>query len=83
MSRMFPFFLSVCVKDSVSSHSYSTVPNEPAGEFWAVLNLLLIIFQILALILSEIGWPMEFFNRYFPVLGSDFGLGPLGVIQCL
>ena len=63
--------------------SYSTVPNEPAGEFWAVLNLLLIIFQILALILSEIGWPMEFFNRYFPVLGSEFGLGPLGVIECL
>jgi len=63
--------------------AYSTVPNEPAGEFWAVLNLLLIIFQILSLILSEIGWPMEFFNRYFPVLGSDFGLGPLGVIECL
>ena len=63
--------------------SYSTVPNEPAGEFWAILNLLLIIFQILALILSEIGWPVEFFNRFFPVLGSDFGLGPLGVIECL
>lgn len=26
---------------------------------------------------------MSFFNRFFPVLGSDFGLGPLGVMQCL
>ncbi|KAN0141895.1 hypothetical protein V8E53_000357 [Lactarius tabidus] len=63
--------------------AYSTVPNQPAGVFWAVLNRLLIIFQVIALILSEIGWPMSFFNRYFPVLGSDFGLGPLGVMQCL
>ncbi|KAF8494439.1 hypothetical protein F5888DRAFT_658555 [Russula emetica] len=63
--------------------AYSTVPNEPAGEFWAVLNLLLIIFQVIALMFSEVGWFMAFFNRFFPVLGSDFGLGPLGVIQCL
>ncbi|KAF8260290.1 hypothetical protein EI94DRAFT_1611600 [Lactarius quietus] len=63
--------------------SYSTVPNEPAGAFWAVLNRGLIICQVIALILSEIGWPLSFFNRYFPVLGSDFGLGPLGVMQCL
>jgi len=63
--------------------AYSTVPNEPAGAFWAVLNRGLIICQVIALILSEIGWPLSFFNRYFPVLGSDFGLGPLGVMQCL
>lgn len=61
----------------------STVPNQPAGAFWAVLNRLLIIFQIIVLILSEIGWPSAFFDRYFPVLGSEFGLGALGVIQCL
>ncbi|KAI9455302.1 hypothetical protein F5148DRAFT_1277238 [Russula earlei] len=61
----------------------STVPNQPAGEFWAVLNRLLIIFQIIALILSEFGWPEAFFARFFPVLGPDFGLGPLGVMQCL
>jgi len=65
------------------SSRYSTVPNQPAGEFWAILNRLLIVFQIIALILSEIGWPMEFFNRFFPVLGDNFGLGPLGVMQCL
>jgi len=63
--------------------AYSTVPNQPAGEFWAILNRLLIVFQVIALILSEIGWPMEFFNRFFPVLGDNFGLGPLGVMQCL
>jgi len=63
--------------------AYSTVPNEPAGVFWAVLNRLLIIFQVILLILSEIGWPMSFFNRFFPVLGSDFGLGALGIMECL
>jgi len=61
----------------------STVPNQPAGAFWAVLNRLLIIFQIIVLILSEIGWPARFFDRFFPVLGSDFGLGALGVMQAL
>lgn len=61
----------------------STVPNQPAGVFWAVLNRLLIIAQVIVLILSEFGWPSAFFNRFFPVLGKDFGLGALGIIQCL
>ena len=61
----------------------STVPNQAAGEFWAVLNWLLIVFQVVAVILSEIGWPLAFFNQFFPVLGSEFGLGPLGSMQCL
>jgi len=69
-----------------ASHDYipnSTVPNQPAGVFWAVLNRLLIIGQVVILFLSEIGWPSAFFQKYFPVLGEDFGLGALGVIQCL
>ncbi|KAF5376129.1 hypothetical protein D9615_007712 [Tricholomella constricta] len=61
----------------------STVPSQPAGAFWAVLNRLLIIGQAIVLIMSEFGWPASFFNRYFPVLGKDFGLGALGVMQCL
>ncbi|PCH43105.1 hypothetical protein WOLCODRAFT_138198 [Wolfiporia cocos MD-104 SS10] len=61
----------------------STVPNQPAGAFWAVLNRLLIMAQSIILILSELGWPAAFFNRYFPVLGDEFGLGALGAIQCL
>ncbi|KAJ7212138.1 hypothetical protein GGX14DRAFT_447612, partial [Mycena pura] len=61
----------------------STVPNQPAGAFWAVLNRLLIIFQVIVLLLSEFGWPAVFFNRFFPVLGKDFGLGALGIIECL
>jgi len=61
----------------------STVPNQAAGIFWAVLNRLLIIAQTVVLILSEFGWPASFFDRFFPVLGKDFGLGALGVIQCL
>jgi len=68
------------------SHDYvpnSTVPNQPAGVFWATLNRLLIIGQVIILFLSEIGWPSSFFQKFFPVLGHDFGLGPLGVIQCL
>ena len=59
------------------------MPNQPAGVFWAVVNRLLIIAQVIILIFSEIGWPAAFFDRFFPVLGKDFGLGALGVIQCL
>jgi hypothetical protein len=44
---------------------------------------LLIIWQIIVLLLSEFGWPMAFFDHFFPVLGSNFGLGALGVFQCL
>jgi len=61
----------------------SSVPNQPAGVFWAVVASLLIICQTIILGMSEVGWPMAFFDRYFPVLGSDFGLGALGIFQCL
>ena len=63
--------------------SGSTVPNQPAGVFWAVLNRLLIIFQVIVLFLSEAGWPYKFFDIYFPVLGSNFGVGALGIFECL
>jgi len=61
----------------------STVPNQIGGVFWAVINRLLIIFQVITLILSEIGWPAAFFERFFPVLGTQFGLGALGIFQGL
>ncbi|KAF8547316.1 hypothetical protein OG21DRAFT_1517481 [Imleria badia] len=61
----------------------STVPNQTGGAFWAVLNRIFIIFQTIVLILSEIDWPATFFDRFFPVLGKDFGVGALGVMQCL
>lgn len=72
--------------NSTSDYAYipnSTVPNQPAGVFWAVLNRLLIIAQTVVLILSELGWPITFFDHYFPVLGSKFGVGALGLMQCL
>jgi len=61
----------------------STVPNQPAGVFWAVVNRLLIILEVVALIMAEIGWPMVFFEHFFPVLGPSFGLGALGIFQGL
>ncbi|KAG5644233.1 hypothetical protein DXG03_008828 [Asterophora parasitica] len=61
----------------------STVPNQPAGIFWAVVSSLLIIFQTVVLLLSELSWPKEFFEHYFPVLGDGFGLGALGIFQAL
>lgn len=61
----------------------STVPNQPAGAFWAVLNRLFIIGQAVVLILSELGFPSKFFETFFPVLGKEFGLGALGLIQML
>jgi len=61
----------------------STVPNQAAGVFWAVVASLLIIGQTIMLFLSECSWPTPFFDRFFPVLGSNFGLGALGIFQCL
>ncbi|KAF9017217.1 hypothetical protein BDZ89DRAFT_1165851 [Hymenopellis radicata] len=61
----------------------SSIPNQAAGVFWAVLSSLLIIFQTVVLIMSEFGWPSVFFDRYFPVLGANFGLGALGIFQAL
>jgi hypothetical protein len=61
----------------------STVPNQAAGIFWAVVSRLLIIFQVIVLFLSEIGWPAKFFDDYFPVLSKSFGLGALGIFESL
>jgi hypothetical protein len=61
----------------------STVPNQIGGVFWAVVNRLLIIFQVITLLFSELGWFAAFFDRFFPVLGTQFGLGALGIFQGL
>ncbi|KAG8217787.1 hypothetical protein J3R82DRAFT_5949 [Butyriboletus roseoflavus] len=61
----------------------STVPNQVGGVFWAIINRLFIIFQVITLILSELGWPAAFFDRFFPVLGTQFGPGALGTFQGL
>jgi hypothetical protein len=61
----------------------STVPNQPAGPLWAVVNRLIIIAQTIILVLSEVNFPAVFFDRYFPVLGNAFGLGALGIFQML
>lgn len=83
MRIVFLFITARLTAPRISSDS--TVPNQPAGAFWAVLNWLLIIVQCLILVLSEVSLPFadRFFARFFPVLGPDFGLGALGVIQCL
>jgi len=59
----------------------STVPNQPGGPFFAVLNWLFIIFQTIVLIMAELEFPSDIFDRFFPVLGSEFGLGALGLFQ--
>jgi len=59
----------------------STVPNQPGGIFFAVLNWLFIIFQTVVLIMAELEYPSEMFDRFFPVLGSGFGVGALGLFQ--
>jgi len=61
--------------------SGSTVPNQPGGPFFAVLNRLFIIFQTVVLVMAELGYPSDMFDRFFPVLGSEFGVGALGLFQ--
>lgn len=48
-----------------------------------MINRLLIIAQVIMIAMSEVGWPQVFFDRFFPILGSDFGLGALGIMQVL
>jgi len=59
----------------------STVPNQPAGAFWAIVNRLFILALTTLMALSEIGRPQRFFLSYLPVLGQDFGVGVLGGMQ--
>jgi len=61
----------------------TTVPNQPAGVFWAVVNRLLILGECMFLFISEVGLFTKFFDKFFPVLGSNFGLGALGIFQAL
>ncbi|GJE92900.1 hypothetical protein PsYK624_090580 [Phanerochaete sordida] len=61
----------------------STVPNQPAGATWAMINWMLVLWQVVVCLLSEVGWPQALFTHFFPVLGREFGLGALGVVQCL
>jgi hypothetical protein len=78
----FSFTLPLTNTDRIANRD-STVPNQPAGAFWAVLNRLFIIGQAVVLIMSELGFPAKFFATFFPVLGKEFGLGALGLIQML
>jgi len=59
----------------------STVPNQPGGPFFAVLNWLFIICQTVVLIMAELEYPSEMFDRFFPVLGGEFGVGALGLFE--
>lgn len=61
----------------------STVPLQPAGMFFAIMNRLFIILQCIILVLSEIGWPQRFFEHFLPVLGLNHGVGILGAMQVL
>jgi hypothetical protein len=83
LSRLFASCAGRANSEIGCSFRGSTVPTQPAGVFWAVVNRLFIIFQLVFLLLSEVSWPMAFFDRFFPVLGSQFGLGSLGIFQGL
>ena len=61
----------------------STVPDQMGGIAWAVINRLFIIVQVTVLAFSELGWFAPLFDKFFPVVGSEFGLGALGIFQCL
>jgi len=61
----------------------STVPNQPAGAFWAILNRLFILFQCIILLWSELGFYEAILKDFMPVLGPDFGVWTLGAMQCM
>ena len=59
----------------------STVPLQPAGVFFAIINRLFIIGQCIILVLAELGFPQSFFINFLPVLGPGHGVGILGAMQ--
>ncbi|KAF8335728.1 uncharacterized protein EI90DRAFT_3144762 [Cantharellus anzutake] len=59
----------------------STVPMQPGGSMFAIINHIFIIFQIILLFMSEISWPMSFLDNFVPVLGTQHGVGILGFMQ--
>jgi len=59
----------------------STVPIQPGGSMFAIINHLFIIFQVILLFLSEICWPSRFLDEFVPVLGTEHGVGILGFMQ--
>lgn len=61
----------------------ATVPSQAGGTFWSVLNRVFILAECILLILSEIGFPKVLFVNYIPMLGPEYGLGFLGVLQTL
>ena len=38
---------------------------------------------MLLCILAEFGWPDSLFQRVLPILSSDYGVGPIGLLECL
>ncbi|KZO97575.1 hypothetical protein CALVIDRAFT_74517 [Calocera viscosa TUFC12733] len=62
---------------------YSTVPNQPAGAFWAILNRLFILFQCIIILWSELGFWEGVLKEYMPILGPDFGVWTIGAMQCM
>jgi len=73
----------LCTSSLTPLSRNSTVPGQKGGIAWAVINRLFIIAQVTILAFSEMDWFPQLFDRFFPVVGPEFGLGPLGVFQCL
>ncbi|CAE6488091.1 unnamed protein product [Rhizoctonia solani] len=61
----------------------STVPRQPGGPFFAILSRLLVVSQCPILILAELGRPKRFFIKSLPILGPQYGVGILGIMQVL
>lgn len=69
-----------------SGLSYQASSFSSKQSFLSVSNVTPITLEVYLPCLytvSEVGWPASFFDRFFPVLGRSFGLGALGIFQCL
>ncbi|KAJ9109203.1 hypothetical protein QFC21_000532 [Naganishia friedmannii] len=65
---------------------YTSVPDQPGGIFWAILNRTFILMVIVLLLPTELVIPVkkltQFYIDYIPIISPAHGLGILGVIQC-
>lgn len=62
------------------------VPTHTWGLFWAQLDRAFVMLLCIICVLSDINWGgycERGFNYCLPVLGSEFGTGPLGAVQMM
>ena len=83
LAEVAPCHINLLVFSGLLSQAYWLSSRSSSWFVRFFYDLLFMDLKITCSTVSECSWPMSFFDRFFPVLGSNFGLGALGIFQCL